>query len=169
VDTTAETRESAAALVGTGWWAFRRTLDLAVFHFGERIQSRTLKGEMTQVRSLVLHVQCAWRIVRRDIVVVGSGDVVCPGAAAQFRADFDWTRQPTRVDDLMSALLEDGMRQFGVRSVAAGDGSSLRLGFDSDLALEILPDDSLGEEYWRLLRPGTNEPHFVTGRASSTN
>jgi hypothetical protein len=163
VSTTAEIEKSTVVLTGAALWAFRRIADLAVFHFGEKAQVKTFQGETAEVGRYALHVQCAWRIAREDSVVVGSGDLYAPAGITtkQFRSDFDWKRDPTRLDELMGLLFKNGARQFLVRTVEVGVGSSLCLGLDSGLVLEIFPDDSLCEEYWRLLQPGKDEPHFV--------
>jgi hypothetical protein len=58
-------------------------------------------------------------------------------------------------------LFEDERRQFVVRGVEVGSAGSLHIVMDGDLSLDVLPNDSLSDEYWRLFRPGSEEAHLV--------
>lgn len=47
-----------------------------------------------------------------------------------------------------------------MQSVTADTLGGCSLALSDGFSLEVFPDDSLGGEYWRLLRRG-NEEHFV--------
>lgn len=75
--------------------------------------------------------------------------------------NFDWKKQPTRVDKLMQSLFEHGTRQLVVQSVEVGVAANLRIQLERGFFLEMFPNYSAVDEYWRLLKPGKDEPHFV--------
>ena len=50
-----------------------------------------------------------------------------------------------------------------VEELSSDKFGSLRLKFSENIGLEIFPNDSLPEEFWRFLKPGTNDNHFVVG------
>jgi len=156
---------AAAALIGKALWTSRRAADMATFQFGERKNVVDYFERPSDVGEYALHVQCAWRIVRAEEVVVGSRDLYYPAehenADEQLPTDFDWDRDPNRRDKLLRSLFEDWTRELVVQSVEAGVAGSLRILFSDNLALEIFPDDSLNHERWRLFRPEVDEPHFV--------
>ena len=113
-------------LIGKAMWTCRRAADMATFQFGRRIQVRTLKGEAAEVGEYSLHVQCPWRIIRNETILVGSGD-----------------------DRLLVALFEGG-REFMVEAVDLGKAGTLRIDFEKGFRLELFPNDSSDDEHWRL-------------------
>ena len=166
---TAQIEGAVAVLCGRALWACRRAADMATFQFGERRNTTDYFGRPSTGGEYALHVQCPWRIIRDDEIVVGSADLYYPeelqNDGKEVPADFDWYRSPNRRDKLLRSLFEDGKRSFVVQKVEAGIQGSLRILLSDDLSLEVLPVDSLSHERWRLFRPGTDEPHLVvTGR-----
>ena len=70
-------------LIGKAMWTCRRASDMAMFHVGSRRHVRTFKGEPAEIGEYALHVQCPWRIVRNDSIVVASGDLYTGGYLRQ--------------------------------------------------------------------------------------
>ena len=161
-----EIQAATAVLLGAELWTCRRTSDLVAFQFGERRAKKTFRGDLVDVGQYALHIQCAWRIARKDIVVVGSGDLYYPPDSTVQRApaDFDWAEGPNLGDELLLSLFDSDKRQFVVRRVDVGDVGSLHIVMDHDLFLDVLPNETVNEEYWRLFKPGSEEAHFIFGR-----
>jgi hypothetical protein len=137
--------------------------DLQWFHFGDRltevIEFERRRGDTVEVGEYALNVQCAWRIVRDDAVLVGSRDLIHPADHfAGPRDDFDWDQDWNRRDDRIEALFANS-RSFVVRRVDVGAAGALRIDLGDDHALELFPQDSMVGERWRLFR--RDEPHFV--------
>lgn len=65
-------------LVGLPMWKAVRSLNLHVLHFGSQQTRTTRAGVVVDVGAVTLHLQCAWRIVTDQRVVVGSGDRLIP-------------------------------------------------------------------------------------------
>jgi hypothetical protein len=161
----AEIENALSVLNGKALWACGRAADLASFQFGRRIPRNDFFGKPTQIGEYALHVQCAWRIVRGDRVLVGSRDLYYPAEYEneheEFPSDFDWDRDPNRRDKLLRSLFEDGRREFMVERVEVGTAGTLRILLTESLALDVFPEDSLKHERWRLLCPERDEPHLV--------
>jgi hypothetical protein len=159
----AQIERAASVLTGRSLWTFRRTADLAVFQFGEKRQVKTFHGETVEVGEYALHIQCAWRLSQGDRVITGNGDLYDPVVIQSGKSDpnFDWKKQPTRVDELMQSLFENGTRQFIVQRVEVGVAASLCIHLEREFILQIFPNYSGSDEYWRFLKPGKDEPHFV--------
>jgi hypothetical protein len=65
--------------------------------------------------------------------------------------------------------LRTGTKEFIVQKVEVRDAGSLHIALSEDLSLEVFPDNSITDEYWRLFEPGEKKPHFVvTGIGART-
>src|SRR4030095_13034377 len=150
--------------VGRAMWTCRRAADMATFQFGAHKQVRTFKGEAAEVGEYALHVQCPWRIIRDETILVGSGDLYYP--ADDFSADgipnnFNWDRDPNRRDHLLGVLFESGTREFMVEAVDLGKAGTLRIDFEKGFRLELFPSDSSDDEHWRLFGIDDDRPTLV--------
>jgi len=157
-------------LKGKPLWSSGRAADLEWFQFGQR-RRVTTRGQTKEVGEYALHVQCAWRITHADEVVVGYRDLYYPAEATdEVPEDFNWDiLGANRRDKKIAALFENETRQFLVRLVDVGEAGSFKIFLESDYALEVFPDDSLPDEYWRIFKPCAEGPHFVlTGKGVET-
>ena len=152
-------------LIGMPLWKAHRAADLQVFQFGARHQAMTFQGHPTLVGDCALHIQCGWRIVGPGGIVTGRRDLYYPAGGDPYRDlhSFDYDGPvPNRRDARLAALLEERSgTPLVVMSCSADPFGSFRLAFSDGFALEVFPDDSVGGEYWRLLHPHTDGPHFV--------
>lgn len=147
--------KAVSVLIGKHLWGCSRAADLASFAFRE--PHRVSNGEYG------LHVQCAWQIARGERVLVGSADVYYPADAVDGEPseEFDWDKGPNRRDKMLYELFEGGKHRYAVLAVKAGAAGKLVVELSEGLSLEILPDDSLPHEHWRLFQPHRETPHFV--------
>ncbi|HLK07041.1 MAG TPA: hypothetical protein VKV30_03840 [Candidatus Angelobacter sp.] len=153
-------------LVGQPLWDAGRAADLMWLAFGQRQIIKDFRGEPREVGEYALHVQCAWRFVQDEKVVVGNRDLYYPrgyrDAKEEIPRGFNWDVQgANRCDELLAELFAGGANQFVVQRVEAGQAEELALMLEGGLTLQIFPNDSLEGEHWRLFRPGTDEQHCV--------
>jgi len=140
---------------------------MACFQFGDRHKRKTLHGDESEVGDYALHVQCAWRIIRGDEILVGKEDLYQP-EDPRSSPDFNW-EEGNLQDALLRKLFMDGGRQFTVVGTALRAAGQLDILFDDELRLEVFPNSSrIGDtEHWRLLVPtkGSDRtiqaPHIV--------
>lgn len=160
--------DALRVLVGERLWAFGRAHTLWWLHFGERREvPEVRRGEVVgskTVGAYALHLTCAWRVVGGAANYVGSGDLYLAAGEDPYRdwGTFDWARQgANRADDLVGRLLAKSEPEgLLVESVEVGQAGAFRLVLGEGFMLDVLPNRSVGE-YWRLLRPGHREDHFV--------
>lgn len=158
--------KALAILVGKALWTCRRAADMATFQFGARVKKADFYGKTAEVGEYALHVQCAWRVARGGVIVVGSRDLYYPAGyeddGDEIPSSFNWERDPNRRDTLIDELFDQGRKQFTVRRIDSGAAGRLTMELSDDVSLEVFPDYSLHAEYWRFLSPGTaNMKHFV--------
>ena len=157
----AELQFASATLLGLRLESSGRAADMQWFSFGETRTVKTLMGTTKEVGELALHVQCPWRIVRADTLVVGSRDLYFPGdETAEVPDDFEYDGVATRRDKRIAALFDDDTA-LTVRTIDVGEAGALRISLDSGHILELFPNDSTTSEDWRLFRPYRDEPGLV--------
>jgi hypothetical protein len=157
----AELQSASAALLGLRLWSSGRASDLQWFSFGEQRTITTMKGTTSQVGEFALHVQCPWRIVRADVLVVGSRDLYAPAdEEAPVPDEFKYDGVVTRRDKRMAELFADDT-VLTVRAIDVGEAGALGIALDSGHILELFPNDSTLGEDWRLFRPYRDDPHLV--------
>jgi hypothetical protein len=145
--------ESVQLLVAQPLTISSRALEMEMFEFGEQIPFTDRHGRARTSGAYRLHVQCPWRIVRSGRIVVGFDDILEPptGASAE---GFDANRaEMTLRDELISRF--HGERADAPRIVVSATTSpvgDLRLVFDDESSLELLPSGVAGD-HWRLLLP----------------
>jgi hypothetical protein len=156
-------RKALSVLMGLPLWATGRA-GLQWFQFGEKVVVQRRDGVPKKVGTYALHVDCPWRIIGPKGIIVGSHD--------RFYRAFDPENQPedfawdvpgaNRCDARTDTLFAKLPREFqSVTSIEADLSAGFRLWFGEKYALEVFPNDTMGDEYWRLFRPGKRGPHFV--------
>lgn len=158
-----EIQTAARVLVGKPLWLCRRAGDMAMFHFGERRKETNRKGEPTEIGEYALHLQCPWRIVLQDEIMMAALDVYKPqsGHEKEDNPDFDWEGAGNLLEERAETFFENGRRQYIVESVHAERAGALRLALQGGILLEICPCDSTKNEHWRLFQPRADREHFV--------
>lgn len=149
-------------LIGKELWACRRAAGMATFQFGQRLPVKTFLGVDSEVGEYSLHVQCSWRIVGRDGVIVGSRDLLYPADHVDGESvpdDFHWDTHRSRRDRLIDALFRQHV--LVVRAVSPGRGGRCDVHFNDDIELQIAPDDSLSHEHWRLFETAESSRHHI--------
>jgi hypothetical protein len=138
---------------------------MAMFHFGERRPTTTVRGEPTQIGEYALHVQCAWRITSGDTVVTARRDLYYPADGSEPTDDFDWEHAPNRQDKVLDDVFRQQKIAPVVQRIEVAEAARLHIALSFGFALDIMPDDSTAGEHWRLFVPRLDEPHFVvTGK-----
>lgn len=165
----AEVAVALTPLLGLPIWAAGRAGDLAWFQLGDRRTVPGDEGAEREVGTYTLHVACPWRLVDQERLLVGSGDLLTPADPDAEIEDFDWDVPganwlDVRLDELWSGFAAAPPIIQGVEPDPYG-GFALHL--SGGLRLEAFPNSTptghVATEFWRLLRPGTDAPHFVVG------
>jgi hypothetical protein len=156
-------------LAGLPMWGASRSADLVTLQFGERRTVPGRDGGERTVGTCALHIACPWRLAAPDRVLVGSGDLLTPADPDADLDTFDWDEPgaswlDVRLGELAEAHAADPPV---VEAATADEYGGLQLSLTGGLALELFPNSTptghVSTEFWRLLRPGTTDPHFVVG------
>ncbi len=139
---------------------------MLTLEFGE-MRERTVRGRIRKESDFAVHIQCPWRIVRDDSMVVGYSDMRCPPTGVSEDA-FDPNEQRTMRDELVERFILHGDPAHAVRRAKGSIIGDLRIDLEDGCVVEVFPDlitpsSGGGYEYWRLFVPGDNSSHFVVG------
>ena len=150
-------------------WAAGRAGEVVWFQIGDRTMIPSGEDGEQQVGTYALHVACPWRLVDRERLLVGSGDLLTPSDPEAEIETFDWDVPGANWLDLRLAELWAGFNAQpptiqGIEPDAYG-GFGLHL--TGGLRLEAFPSSTptghVATEFWRLLQPSRAVPHFVVG------
>jgi len=163
-----EIERALAALIGLPMWGADRDADLLRLQFGVR---RTVDGggDAREVGDCALRVACPWRLAAPDRILVGSGDLLTPADPDAEPETFDWdVPGASWLDVRLGELADAHAAAPPVVEAVVGDAfGGLRLSLTGGLTFEAFPNSTptghVATEFWRLLRPGAPEPHFVVG------
>jgi hypothetical protein len=161
-----EVEKALSVLVGQPFWFARRVSNLELLDFGPRIPSTNRKGEPFEHGEYALHIQCDWRFIHDDEIVIASNDMYYPpDGSAHTPEDFEWDTEMGNLYDVqMNSFMEKQTDQpLIVSSIEAGRAGSVSIFFNDNYVLDIFPAHStIGDNYvehWRLLKVGAE--HFV--------
>lgn len=148
-------------------WSIGRAGDLEWFSFGNNRMVVLLRDGKTKIVSdYALHVQCSWRLRSKDRIIVGSRDRFFPPGDFSYKDldDFEWDVQGgNHLDASVTKLMENSNAvPFLVTAIQADEIGSIRISFNNEHILEVLPDISIASaELWRFFIPYSDKPHFV--------
>lgn len=156
----------AAVLNGQVLSGIGRALDMAIFSFGEDIPWLSAFGDPEVRARFALHVQCHFRVLYRDRVILGHEDIwrLLRGKEKdQFVHDgwhLDEGEEPTVFDAKALSLIPVlAAEKAAVQNMSLSSNGNLELSLSGDLVIRVLPPDPPDGEAWRLFdRQG---PHVV--------
>ena len=149
-------------LIGQPLISANRAASMQMFGFGIWVDA--VDGEPIKVGEYALHLQCAWRITSKDKIFVGQNDIFYPRGDPEFEPE-DWNWDVTganRCDEKTNVLINRHIDcPLIVEKITADEFGSLCLQFSDNFRLDIFPDNSLPEEFWRFFKHSKEENHFV--------
>ena len=161
--------EALSALIGLPLWGATRAANMSMFAFGERRSRLNRKGAEVEVGDYALHIQCPWRIVGPDDIVVGSEDRMC---LEDESSDWETFKGPSRCEARIGVwLTEYAAAPLRVERVEGDWVGGFKLLLERGFVLEAFPADSVRgvySEYWRLFRPGEKSHFVVTAHGVET-
>lgn len=130
--------------------------------FGQNITVKNKRGDEEIKSTYALNIQCAWRLVKDGKILVASGDYYLPKAGIN-NENFEWDKfGANRFDEKVEGLKKLTDWEMIITEVGADEIGGLYISFDSGIKLEVFPNDSLEDEFWRFIEfNGQDSEHFV--------
>jgi hypothetical protein len=133
--------EALSRLVGLPLWGSHRALNMQMFAFGARKAAKNHKGEEIEFGEYALHVQCTWRIVSSDRIIVGSEDRHYPAQGVSFWKDFNSDLDSSLLDSRVSHWLDEHKSNpLRVKRISPGPPAGFQLYLERGFVLEVFPE-----------------------------
>ena len=157
-----EIEDKLSPLLNAKWNCFGRAGNLLWSGFGKSVSIPDMKGNLRTVSEYALHVSCAWRLISENKILVACMDYYIPREGLT-DDNFNWELfGENRFDEKAILLSQDINRSpIHVTDIQVDNLGGFKLYFNSKYLLEVFPNDSLGEEYWRLISNKPPSEHFV--------
>lgn len=141
-----------------------RAGNLIWLQFGE-IDAVIQNGREKRISQYSINIQCACRIKKDSKIVVASRDKYVPSKLYTGDLDdFYWdVVGMNRLDQKLNENINLLDTELIVESVDADDCGGALILFSSGYQLEIFPDESTDEEFWRLIQRDDQTHFIVTG------
>lgn len=129
----------------------------------------TNKGHNQKYPEYSLNIQCTWRVIGQEKIVVASDDLYFPPDDHPYDdlENFDWTEQGSNRCDSRTAPFkaEITKKTIVVLSVEADSVGGLSIRLSEGYSIELFPANSLEREHWRFFNRHSTDQHFVvTGK-----
>ena len=139
-----------------------RASNLLWLSFGEKVVTIDRKGNEILRCKYALNVQCSWRLIKDYRIIVASKDIYIPKTGLN-EDIFDWekygeNRFDEKVSEFKTTMLTSNIF---VSKISADEIGGLIVELDLGIKLELFPDDSLEDEFWRFIVFGDKSEHLV--------
>jgi hypothetical protein len=153
--------EELKELLGQPLIEIGRAANLLWLSFGEKITVIDRNGHEKVKSKFSLNIQCSWRLIKENRIIVASKDIYLPRTNSKER-DFDWDNVgANRFDEKIEEFKKQEMLNIVVSKISADEYGGVKLHFKTGEVLDVFPDDSLEDEFWRLIISGKESKHFV--------
>ena len=140
-----------------------RTSGLVWIGFGDLKEQLDSTGKVREISSFMLHIQCLWRLIQKQKIIVASGDLFLPNNQNFNEGEFIWESIGANLFDVKSKeLTEKDFAELYVNDVKLNDIGDLNIILSNDYKLQLFIDTSTSEECWRLFKPYTCEFHIIS-------
>lgn len=149
-------------LVGLSVHPMGAAADMLWIHFGPLKVTPDRYGKMKEVGQWALHLQCSWRFVQNNKVILASSDFYYDGMSGE-SLDLDSDQQSMFQRNVEKLNTWIKSTKVTVSSIKCSEAGAFDLLFDNGLKFTVIPtqSDEITEEAWRLFKPTSDESHIV--------
>ncbi|MGD6817694.1 hypothetical protein ACQCVE_11580 [Metabacillus sp. 113a] len=144
-----EIEKGLSRLIGLPFSAASRAGSMAVFKFGEVTRGTDKWGNETEETKWSLNIQCCWRISNSSKIITASHDLYLPSSGEIENQEFNWEEDMNLFDEKIK-LVTESVFPIEVVSISADELGGAKIYLSNRMILEIFPDESGDEEFWRI-------------------
>jgi len=140
-----------------------RACNMVWIGFGEDITTKNHKN----VAKYALHLQCDFRIIDSEKIILGSSDIYEPNSITEWTENFNWDISGANLYDEIAKTISGIYKteQIIVTKISADNYGDIKIEISNGYIIEIFLSSSSKEECWRFFESGNNDSHFViTGK-----
>ena len=150
-------------IIGLAFRRIRRMAATGSIGIGDMKSKIDKKGESVSVPQYALHIQCAYRIVDRNKVVVSNLDMFGVNSSTEWTENFDWDVDGVNLyDEKTSAINKDiSEAEVLIENVKASPYGDVDIFLSNGWIIQIFVNYSSQYEAWGLFEVDSDTPHFV--------
>lgn len=140
-----------------------RASDIAWLGFGEDKISRDFHGRERVLAQYALHIQCSFRIISSDKIILANSDMFEPSKKNEEKVNFNWDSVGENLYDEKSELLTKKLEvnSFIVSDINISRYGDLKIRTSNDYVIEVFNNISYNDESWRFFEPGCDKYHLI--------
>lgn len=133
-----------------------RAADLLWLSFGRPVIITTLKGTR-EVTEYALHLQCPWRFIKDNKIILGSSDIYEPNNSAyDHDPEWNWDEFERDISEqsvfcVNSMKIKEDLLPLTVKNVISHEGGDLKIEFNKNVVFEVFINGLKRIEYWRFI------------------
>ncbi len=136
-----------------------RASDLLWLQFDELITIKNYKGMDIKKGSMGLNIQCTWRFIKKDKIILGNNDIYMP-IKENFHDEFDWSKIGESAFDEKSKKIIQDLLPLTISTILLSKTGDLKIIFDKEVVLEVIVNGAVKTEFWRFINYKTDK-HIV--------
>lgn len=136
-----------------------RAADLFWIVFGKDILVEDYKGNKVEKNEYAIHIQCPWRLLKDNNLILGSRDIYIPKEGIE-ESEFDYESFGMSLFDEKVKGIESELLPLHVESISTDSTGGFKIVFNHCFVLEVMPDSSAEIEFWRFIDFNTRK-HYV--------
>lgn len=124
------------------------------------------RGKTEESAECYLHIQCSWRIVQHNKILIASRDFYSPRSDyIDDDENFEWDVIGNNLfDERMKTFIQSAKKRLVVEKIESDEIGGLKVFLSDSYVLEVFPDSSQNDEFWRFFTRNDISPHFVVYR-----
>lgn len=136
-----------------------RASDMLWIHFGKLIEVKNYRGIYHKKGEYSLHIQCPWRFIQNDKLILGSNDFYSPVNNKE-KDKFQWDILGANMFDIKAEELKKEVLPSIVKKLEVDIIGSINIYVEKEIVLQVFPVNSIVQENWRFINNLTGE-HMV--------
>ena len=146
-------------LKNKGSTSIGRASDMVWIGFGNTIKIRDFRGIEVKKEEYALHIQCPWRIIKDNKIILANYDIYVP-KNCNCVENFDWDVKGKNLFDEKIIKLKEKIINSVVRDVTYYEYGDVNIFMENDYQINVFVNGSNKEEYWRFI-DNTENKHII--------
>lgn len=145
-------------LISEEFQRFGRTLDMIELGFGELSEKTDRRGKKYTVSNFVFHIQCPFRVIRDNSIVLSTEDLFLPFPDTE-PEEVDWNKRNSTLFDSKVQNLTELIKAEKIIDIKLNSQNDLTIKTENTI-IDLFVHSTVSES-WRFFDSTDDSPHIV--------